>query len=143
MLRKWRICNRGDIRTCHRLHETDVALLNQVQELQASVGVLLSNGDNQTQVGLDHLFLGAASFGFADGHGAADFFDFSDINLRVILDLDELFLQARDIARHFRQGNCVSVALLEVAFQPLQVSLVLRERFDENITACRNLDKYA
>ena len=42
----------------HRLHQADVAFLDQVEELQAAVGVLLGNRDDQTQVGLDHLFLG-------------------------------------------------------------------------------------
>jgi hypothetical protein len=42
----------------HCLHQADVAFLNEVEELQTAVGVLLGNGDHQTQVGLDHLFLG-------------------------------------------------------------------------------------
>ena len=42
----------------HRLHQADVAFLDQVQELQAAVGVLLGDGDHQAQVGLDQLALG-------------------------------------------------------------------------------------
>ncbi len=45
----------------HRLHQADVAFLDQVEELQAAVGVLLGDGDHQTQVGLDHLLLGVAA----------------------------------------------------------------------------------
>ena len=42
----------------HRLHQADVALLDQVEELQAAVGVLLGDGDHQAQVGDDQLLLG-------------------------------------------------------------------------------------
>jgi hypothetical protein len=42
----------------HRLHQADVALLDQVQELKPAVGVLLGDGDHQPEVGLDQLLLG-------------------------------------------------------------------------------------
>src|SRR5579872_6115699 len=42
----------------HRLHQTDVAFLNQVEELQTAVGVLLGDGNHQAQVGFDELALG-------------------------------------------------------------------------------------
>src|SRR5881227_2558934 len=42
-----------------RLHQADVALLNEVEELQSAVGVLLGDGDDQPQVGLDELAFGA------------------------------------------------------------------------------------
>ncbi len=45
----------------HRLHQADVAFLDQVEELQAAVGVLLGNRDHQAQVGLDHFLLGIAA----------------------------------------------------------------------------------
>src|SRR5437879_3539858 len=43
----------------HGLHETDVPLLDQVQELEAAVGVLLGDADHEAQVGLDQLGLAA------------------------------------------------------------------------------------
>ncbi len=62
----------------HRLHQADVALLDQVEELQAAVGVLLGDGDNQPQVGFHHLLFGAACLCFADGHLAVYLFDLAD-----------------------------------------------------------------
>jgi hypothetical protein len=41
-----------------RLHQADVAFLDQVEELQAAVRVLLGDRDHEAQVGLDHLLLG-------------------------------------------------------------------------------------
>ena len=41
-----------------RLHEAHVALLNEIEEREASVRVLLGNGDHQAEVGFDHLGLG-------------------------------------------------------------------------------------
>src|SRR3989475_520219 len=43
----------------HGLHQTDVPLLDQVQELQPAVGVLLGDADHEPQVGLDQLGLAA------------------------------------------------------------------------------------
>jgi hypothetical protein len=60
----------------HRLHQADVAFLDQVEELQAAVGVLLGDRDHQAQVGLGHLALGAAHLGFAGGHLAVDVLEF-------------------------------------------------------------------
>src|SRR5450631_347716 len=42
----------------YRLHQADVAFLNQVEELQAAIGVLLRNRDHQAQIGFDQLALG-------------------------------------------------------------------------------------
>ena len=40
------------------LHQAHVALLDQVEEGEAAVGVLLRDGDDEAEVGLDHLGLG-------------------------------------------------------------------------------------
>ena len=62
----------------HRLHQADVAFLDEVEELQAAVGVLLGDRDHEAQVGLDHLLLRAARLGLADRHLAVDFLDVVD-----------------------------------------------------------------
>ena len=41
-----------------RLHQADVAFLDQVEELQAAVGVFLGDRDHEAQIGLDHFLLG-------------------------------------------------------------------------------------
>ncbi len=38
----------------HRLHQADIAFLNQIKELKAAVGVFFGNGNNQAQVGFNH-----------------------------------------------------------------------------------------
>jgi hypothetical protein len=40
------------------LHQADVAFLDQVEELQAAVGVFFGDGDDEAEVGLDELALG-------------------------------------------------------------------------------------
>src|SRR5437879_5083324 len=40
------------------LHQSDVAFLNQVEELQSAVGVFLGNRNDQTKIGLNQLALG-------------------------------------------------------------------------------------
>ena len=68
-----------------RLHQADVAFLDQVEELQAAVGVLLRDRDDQSQVGLDHFLLGTARLGFADRHLPVDFLDLGDLQVRQLL----------------------------------------------------------
>ena len=47
------------------LHQADVAFLNQVEELQAAVGIFLRDGNDQAKVGFDQFFLGLLGFRFA------------------------------------------------------------------------------
>ena len=47
-------------------HQADVAFLDQVEEGLAAVGVFLGDGDDEAQIGLDHLGLGL----LRAGHGA-------------------------------------------------------------------------
>ena len=49
----------------NRLHQTDVAFLNQIQELQPAVGILFGNRNYQPQIGLDHFLFGTFGFPFA------------------------------------------------------------------------------
>ena len=42
----------------HRLHQADIAFLDQIEELQAAVGVFLGDGNDEAQIGLDHFLLG-------------------------------------------------------------------------------------
>ncbi len=46
-------------------HQTDVALLDQVQQMQATVYVFLGHRNHQPKIGLNQVFLGALSFDFA------------------------------------------------------------------------------
>src|SRR6266568_222859 len=42
----------------HRLHQTDVALLDQIEELQSAVAILFGDGNHEPQVGFNELVLG-------------------------------------------------------------------------------------
>jgi hypothetical protein len=48
-----------------RLHQADVAFLNEIEELQAAVGVFLGDGDDEAQVGLHHFLLRLPRFALA------------------------------------------------------------------------------
>src|SRR5690606_12602978 len=57
------------------LHQADIALLDEVQKLQASVRVLFRDRDDEAEIGFDHLLLRLARFtlAFLDGrHDAAE-----------------------------------------------------------------------
>src|SRR5438552_3143268 len=58
-----------------RLHQSDVAFLDQVQELESTVGVLLRDRDDEAEVRLDHFLLGPCRLvlaGLDHGHDPLD-----------------------------------------------------------------------
>ena len=65
------------------LHEADVALLDQVQELQTAVGVLLGDRDDEAQVGLHHLFLGLPRLALAFLHHLHDLAELGNLQSRL------------------------------------------------------------
>ena len=80
-----------------RLHQADVAFLDQIEELQAAVGVFLGDRNHQTQIGLDHFLLGLAGFALALLHAVHDLAEFADLKAgqgRQRLDLVAQFLDA-------------------------------------------------
>jgi len=80
----------------HGLHQADVAFLNQIEELQAAIGVLLGNRDHQAQVGFNQLALGLLGIHVAlndlalralqVGNGESGFlFELFEVGLAVLL----------------------------------------------------------
>jgi hypothetical protein len=65
-----------------RLHQADIAFLDQIEELQAAIGVFLGDGDDEAQVGLDHFLLGDSSFALALLHLVDDLAEFQDRDRR-------------------------------------------------------------
>src|SRR4030088_669434 len=61
-----------------RLHQADIAFLDEVEELQAAIGVFLGYRDDETEIGLDHLLLGPRGFALASLHGADDAAELTD-----------------------------------------------------------------
>ena len=72
-----------------RLHEADVAFLNEIKELQAAVGVFLRDGDHEAEVGLGHLLLGALGKVLAAVHVHRDVLDVIDGDTDLVLDVAE------------------------------------------------------
>src|SRR5215470_17034802 len=64
------------------LHQTDVAFLDQVEELQAAVDIFLGDGDDQAEIGLDHFLLGLVGLALALLHGLDDAAVFGDLEPR-------------------------------------------------------------
>src|SRR5438445_633743 len=88
-----------------RLHQTDIAFLDQVEELQAAVGVWLGDRDDEAQVRLHHLFLGLTRLAFALLHHLHDLAELADLepglarqHLDLVAMLLDLLLVAGDEA---------------------------------------------
>ncbi|MNU71706.1 hypothetical protein D3C71_611410 [compost metagenome] len=63
-----------------RLHQADIAFLNEIEELKTTVSVFLRNRDHETQVGLNHLLLGDTRFALTLLHHRNDAAEFGDGN---------------------------------------------------------------
>src|SRR6185369_3332632 len=114
-----------------RLHQADVAFLDQVEELEAPVGVLLGDRDHEAQVGLDHLLLGVARGPLALVHPLVDLLQVLERDDRARLLLGELFLQLLHRREITRQDLAVRPGGSDLLFRPLQVEDVRREALDE------------
>ena len=114
----------------HRLHQADVAFLNEIEELQATVGVFLGDRNHQAQVGFHHFFLGPSRPGFTHAHAAVDLFDLCNRETGTLFDfpyaalqpLDFVLVQADAGTHIFFAGN---------PGQPAAVALGAREALDE------------
>jgi hypothetical protein len=78
------------LKLVHRLHQADVAFLDQVEELQSAVGVLLRDRHDQPKVGLDQLALGALRVHVALDHLALGALQVGDGDAGVGLDALEV-----------------------------------------------------
>src|SRR5262249_6491886 len=83
----------------------DIAFLDQVEELQAAVGVFLGDGDDEAQVRLHHLLLGLARLALALLHHLHDLAELADLepglareHLNLVAVLLALLLAPRDEA---------------------------------------------
>src|SRR5438552_4700016 len=76
------------------LHETDVAFLDQVQELKATIRVFLGDRDDEPQVRLDHLLLGEGRLVLALLHDRHHLLQL--VGLGVVARLGRLDLLLRD-----------------------------------------------
>src|SRR3990167_9208884 len=115
----------------HRFHQADVAFLNQVEELQATVGVLLGDRDNQAQVGFNHLFLRAAGLGLADRHATVNVLDFRQGQLAFGFQGRQLLLAALDITLQVADGFGILGFAFRQATGPLGVDFIAWEQAQE------------
>jgi hypothetical protein len=96
----------------------------RVEELQAAVGVLLGDGDHETQVGLDHFLLGIARRRFAFVHALVDVLQLRERHHHARLDVGQAllqFLHRRNVAREHGAPGLAGGGLL---LDPLQVQEV-------------------
>ena len=80
-----------------RFHQTNIAFLDEIQELQATVGIFFGDRDHQSQVRFNHLFLGATRARFAHAHSAIDLFDLGNRQAGRFLNISDLALQALEL----------------------------------------------
>jgi len=116
----------------HGLHQADVAFLDEVQELQAAVGVFLCNRDDQAQVGLGHFFFGITGTTLTSGHLTVDLTQVGQRQNHSGLDVDQTllkFLQCRQVA--IKQGLLLGIFDRDLFGEQRQIDFIAPEDFDE------------
>ncbi len=99
----------------NRLHQADIAFLNQVKELQAAIGVFLGNRNHQPQIRLDHFLFGARAFALAPLDGLDDAAEFGDRQPHIIDNKPDLVLDFRQLVAMLRLQLAPLVAAIAVA----------------------------
>ena len=115
-----------------RLHQADIAFLNQIEELQAAVGVFLGDGDHQAQIGLDHLLLRLARLALAllhDVHDAAELGDLKPGLGGEVMDLAADVLDQAALVAH-EIGPALLLQAADAA-EPVGIELVAQIFVDE------------
>src|SRR5262245_53144942 len=104
-----------------RLHQADVAFLDQVEELQAAVGVLLGDRDDETEVGLDQLLLRLLGLRLAAHDHFERVAEMVDALLQIFGALLDLGLEIIHAL-----GHGLALFLLELRLARLEVELLLQ-----------------
>ena len=73
-----------------RFHEANIALLDQIQKLQPAICVFFGNGNHQTQIGLNHFFLGLTGLFLTFLHLLHNAAEFGDIEPNILANLRHL-----------------------------------------------------
>src|ERR1019366_204473 len=96
-----------------RPHQADVAFLNEVEELQATIGVFLGDRDDEAQVRLHHFLLRLARLALALLHYVHDLAELADLEAGLARERVDLVAALLLI---------LSVSLATKFFQPLAES---------------------
>ncbi len=105
-----------------RLHQADVAFLNQVEELQTAVGVLLRDRNDQAQVSFDQLALGLLGVHVALDHLALGALEFGDRDAGFLLQLFQVDLAVLLLAAVFL-AQLFALRLVVLLFERLDLPL--------------------
>ncbi len=77
----------------NRFHESHVALLNQIEEGEAAIGVFFSDRNDETQIGLDHLRFRLVGFAEAHANVAYQSHELFGVNAMLVVDFLQFVFQ--------------------------------------------------
>src|SRR6185437_2720812 len=111
--------------------QADVAFLDQVEELQAAIGVFLRNRNDETEIGFDHLFLGLTGFALALLHGFDDASVFGNFEAGFSRELMDLGADLFDLAALALDELAPLLAVAADAVEPRLIEFVAVVFVDE------------
>ena len=118
-----------------RFHEADVTFLNEIKELQATVGIFFGNRNNEAQVGFDHFFLRLTGLFFALLDLTDDATELRDIKADILTDLGHFSAQLVDFIGGALDKHLPATArFLRHVFHPCRVKLATAVFINEFLT---------
>ena len=115
-----------------RLHQADIAFLNEIKELQATVSVFFGDRDHEAQIRLDHFLLGLTCFLLALLNLVHDAAEFADVEADILADLRHVGAQLFDlVGRAFDQSLPAATGLFRHPVKPVGIQLVSAILIDE------------
>src|SRR5487761_148237 len=114
-------------------HQADVALLDQVEELQAAVVILLRDGNDEAEVRFDQFFLRLFSFDFATNDNLQRALQFCGTDFGGDFNFAQLGAAVFQIASRFGEN---------VAFRSVYAALELDDFALEGVNALDGLTKF-
>src|SRR5580658_4511203 len=109
-------------------HQADVAFLNQVEELQAAVGVFFRDGNDQAKVGFDQLFFGLLGFGFAAVDERERALEFREADFAGFFDVFQFGASRAEFLARF--GRYITFGSIDAPFEAARFALERLQALD-------------
>ncbi len=116
------------------LHQTDVAFLDQIQELQTAVGVFLSNRNHQTKVGFGHFALSFSSLSLTGCHLVVNVLQILQRQCYSILNVLQLLLEMLNFGQLTLNVDSIGLIAFRNCLRPSQICFVIKEFLEEELT---------
>ena len=119
-----------------RLHQADVALLDQIKELQTTICIFLGDRDDETQIGFNHFLFGNARLALGFLHCVNDSTELTERHASCLSNFSNFYTDSLDRVAFVKHESgpflVKSLDTIEPSFVELAVHIAVEERLARN-----------